>query len=249
MNNFIFGFFYPFKCIKLFFRYPKLISYSIVPVIINLIIYGTIFFYTYRWITGKTEDVLVNNVSSQIFLMLIQTVLKIFSFLLILIICYFLFIIFGGIISAPFNEKISLLIEEKVYTIKAENNLTFIKETSMSVTSEFKKILFYFSVMVPLILIDFIPMIGGVIALVFGTGFSIYYNALNYLDYPMTRRLTGFRKKLKIVSSEKMLSFGFGSMAFLLTFIPIINVVINPILVASGTALFYEKGYEKLIKI
>ncbi len=98
MNDFIFGFFYPFKSIKLFFKYPKLIAYSIVPIVINLIIYGTIFFYTYNWISGKTEDAVSNNVSSQILFEIIQYFLRVFYFFLVLIICYFLFIIFGGII-------------------------------------------------------------------------------------------------------------------------------------------------------
>ena len=243
MNNFIYGFFYPFKSIKLFFRYPKLIAYSIVPIVINLIIYGTIFFYTYNWISGKTEDAVSNNVSNQILFEIIQYFLRVFYFLLVLIICYFLFIIFGGIIAAPFNEKISKFIEDKIFNVKTENELPFFKDISVSITAELKKILFYFSVIIPLILIEFIPMIGAVITLVFGTLFSFFYNALDYLDYPLTRRMTGFREKLKIINSKKALSYGFGAMAFILTFIPVINVFMNPILVAAGTSLFYEKNY------
>lgn len=247
MNNFIFGFFYPFKCIKLFFKYPKLIAYSIVPMIINLIIYGAVFFYTYNWITGKSEEAVGNNVSNQILFELIQTFLKVFTFLLVLVICYFLFIIFGGIISAPFNEKISKYIEENLFGEKVENNLSFLKDALVSIVAELKKLLFYFSIMIPLLLIEFIPMIGGVITLVFGTGFSFFYNALDYLDYPLTRRMEGFREKLKIVNSKTMLSYGFGTIAFLLTFIPVVNVFMNPILVAAGTSLFYEKNYKEMI--
>ncbi len=245
MNNFIYGFFYPFKCIKLFFKYPKLIAYSIVPMIINMIIYGAIFFYTYRWITGKSDEIIDNDDSRNIMIDLIQSFLKIISFLLILVICYFLFIIFGGIISSPFNEKISRLIEEKHFGEKSGYNLPFLKDAGISIVAELKKLLFYFSIMIPLLLIDFVPMIGGVITLVLGTGFSFFYNALDYLDYPLTRRMKGFREKLSIVGSQKMLSFGFGGMAFMLTILPVINVLMKPILVVAGTTLFYEKGYNK----
>jgi len=243
MNNFIYGFFYPFKSIKLFFRHPKLIGYSIVPIVINLIIYGAIFFYTYNWISGKSEDALSGNVSNQILFGIIQYFLKVFYFILVLIICYFLFIIFGGIISAPFNEKISKYIEENIFNVKVNAELPFFKDVAASIAAELKKILFYFSIIIPLILIEFIPMIGAVITLVFGTLFSFFYNALDYLDYPLTRRMAGFREKLKIVNSKRMLSYGFGAMAFILTFIPVINVFMNPILVAAGTSLFYEKKY------
>lgn len=243
MNNFIYGFFFPFKSIKLFFKYPKLIGYSIVPIVINLIIYGTVFFYTYKWIMGMSEDALEISVSNNILFEIVRTFLKIFYFILILVICYFLFIIFGGIVSAPFNEKISGFIEENVYNEKVVNELPFLKDAIESIKAELKKILFYLSGIIPLFLINFIPMIGSVISLVAGTGFSFFFNALDYLDYPLTRRMTGFREKLKIVNSKKMLSYGFGAMGFILTFIPVINVFMKPILVASGTSLFYEKKY------
>jgi len=247
MNDFINGFFYPLKCIKLFFKYPKIIAYSIVPVIINLIIYGTIFFYTYNWIIGKTEDLISPGDLNSIFFELIQSFIKIFSVLLVLSICYLAFVIFGGIVSAPFNEKISKLIEERHFGVKIENTPPFVKDVLISIREELKKLLFYFSIMIPLILIDFIPMIGSVITLVFGSAFSFFYNALDYMDYPMTRRLTGFRKKLKVVSSAKMLSYGFGAGAFLITFLPVINVLLNPLLVVAGTRIFYERGYNKAV--
>ncbi|MEO8210951.1 MAG: EI24 domain-containing protein [bacterium] len=246
MNNFIYGFFYPFKCIKLFFKYPKLIAYSIVPIIINLIIYGAIFFYIYNRIIGSTQDVVEDNVSNVIMFELIQIFLKVFTFLLILVICYVLFIFFGGIISAPFNEKISKLIEEKVYKVNAGNELPFLKDAVESIKAELKKIIFYLSGIIPLVVINFIPMIGSVISLVVGTAFSFFFNALEYLDYPLTRRRAGFREKLKIVNSKKMLSYGFGAMGFILTFIPVVNVLMNPILVAAGTSLFYEKEYKSV---
>lgn len=247
MGNFIYGFFYPFKCIKLFFKFPKLIGFSIVPMIINLIIYGAIFFYTYNWITNVTGSFIENNISNRFLFDLIETLLKIFYFLLILVICYFLFIIFGGIISAPFNEKISTFIEEKIFNEKTNVKMTLWQDISLSIKAELKKLLFYFSIMIPLLLIEFIPMIGGVITLVLGTGFSFFYNALDYLDYPLTRRMIDFKQKLKITGSEKLLSFGFGAMATILTFVPLVNVIFKPVLVASGTSLFYEKGYYKLI--
>ncbi|MEZ4689833.1 MAG: hypothetical protein R3A12_06480 [Ignavibacteria bacterium] len=41
------------------------------------------------------------------------------------------------------------------------------------------------------------------------------------------------------MNSKKMLSYGFGAIAFILTFLPVINVFeMNPILVAAGTGLF-----------
>lgn len=244
MNNFIHGFFYPFKCINLFFKYPRLILYSIVPMVINLIIYGTIFFYTYNWIIGSSSEVLNDNVPDNLLVIIFGYFLKIFSFLLVLLICYFTFVIFGGLVSAPFNERMSKLIEINEFGIHLESGLSFSQETYFSIKEEIKKIMFYLLFIVPLFFINFIPMIGNTISFVFGSLFSFFYNALDYMDYPMTRKLTVFRKKLGIILSQKKSSMGFGAVAFILTFIPVINVLINPLLVVSGTSLFYKNKYN-----
>lgn len=247
MTNFIFGFFYPFRCVKLFSKYPKLILYSIVPVIINLIIYGTIFFYTYSYVTGKAAGIIESNEFHNLLFVIMNIIMKTISFLLVLLICYFAFVIFGGIVAAPFNEKISALIEEKEYFQKAENDRGALEEALISIREELKKILFYIAVMIPVLLINFIPMIGNTVSLVTGSIFSFYYNSLDYMDYPLSRRLVSFRDKLRITGSEKTLTAGFGAAAFILTFLPVINVLFNPLLVAAGTSLFYKKEFNKLI--
>ena len=56
MKEFFFGFLYPIRSLAFFFKQPKIILYSIVPVILNAIIYGTIFFFTYGWLIGISED-------------------------------------------------------------------------------------------------------------------------------------------------------------------------------------------------
>ncbi len=237
------GFFYPYKSIKLFFKHPRLLVYSIVPMIINLIIYGTIFFYTYNWLTGKSHDSITFTGSNKLLFDIINAFLSIFIFVLVLLVCYFLFVIFGGIVSAPFNERISQLVEEREYGIKNESNLTFLKDAIVSIREEFKKLLFYFSFIIPLFLINFIPMIGSVVSFTAGLLFSFFYNALDYLDYPLMRRMTPFKKKLSVVNSQRMLSLGFGATAFLLTFLPVVNVLMKPMLVVAGTKMFYEKKY------
>lgn len=245
MNEFTFGFFHPFRCIGMFFKHPKLIMYSIVPMVINLVIYGTIFFYVYGTVTDLTSDLEFLSRQDSLFLESLKVLMKIAAFLLVLIVCYFLFIIFGGIVSAPFNEVISKYVEEKIYKTIAGNQLPFFRDIYVSIREELKKLLFYFTVMIPLFAIGFIPMIGSVVTIAVGMPFSFYYNALDFLDYPMTRTGTGFRNKLKVINGKLMLSMGFGAIAFLLTFLPVINVFFKPLLVVSGTSIFYVKKYDQ----
>lgn len=244
MNDFIIGFFHPFRCAGLFLKHPKLILYSIVPMVINLVIYGTIFFFVYDWITGMAGNLEVLSKQENIMLEFLRILVQIVSFLFVLLVCYFLFMIFGGIVSAPFNEFLSKYVEERIFGIRNVIEIPFAKEVLTSIREESKKLLFYFSIIIPLFAVNFIPMIGSVISLGVGTPFSAYYNALDFMDYPMTRNGAVFRQKLGIINNKLPLSMGFGSIAFLMTFLPVVNVIMKPLLVVAGTSLFYQKNFD-----
>lgn len=248
MKNFLDGFVYPIKSIKYFFSHPKIIAYSIIPMFLNLIIYTVIFVITYLKLIGWLENLTgISETDAGIWIKLLHIVLLIITFLLLLFICYLLFTVFGGLVSAPFNENISTLVEENIHNQKSGNKLSFWKDALLSIKCEIQKLAFYLSILFLIFLLNFIPFIGSAIAFILGILFSFYYNALDFLDYPMTRKQYTFRTKLRIVQKGKMLSFGFGAMAFLLMFLPVVNVFMKPVLVVAGTGLFFERKYDELL--
>ena len=97
--------------------------------------------------------------------------------------------------------------------------------------------------MIPLFLANIILVVGSAFSTIGGIGFSIYYNSLDFFDYPMTRYFYKFNKKLSVTIKKLMLSMGFGNAEFLFILIPFINVIFRPLLVVSGTAFFFEKKY------
>ena len=249
MNDFFFGFFYPIRSLNFFFKQPRIILYSMIPMVINLIIYGTILYFCYSWIIGTSGELTgTNSLEATWFQEILHFFILIFSFLLLLLVCYFLFITIGGIINAPFAEHISQMVEEIITKTKYDSKLNFLQDAWYSIKAESFKLLFYFSIIIPLFFIGFIPMIGSVLATILGTLFSFFYSALDYLDYPMTRRFYRLKRKIKVTHSGGLLSYGFGCMAFLMLFLPVINVFFKPVLVVAGTSLFYERGFEKQIE-
>ncbi len=89
-------------------------------------------------------------------------------------------------------------------------------------------------------------MIGSTISIVLGMLVSVFFNALSFLDYPLDRHKLSFRHKIRIINSKSSLSYGFGATAFLLTFLPFINAIMKPILIAAGTMMIHEKDYVKV---
>lgn len=246
MKDFLFGFTYPFRSIKFFFSHPVLIKYSITPMIINLVIYGSVFFFTYRWLTDSLESWLgVTDPAAGFWLRFLHTALLIIGFLLVLFVCYLLFTILGNLVTAPFNEEISQRVEE-IVAGGTQHKMGFWEDAYTSIMGELQKLIFYLVILLFIFLLNFVPLIGNVFSAALGTIFSFYYNALDFLDYPMTRKKMKFRQKLRVTNSGRMLTYGFGCTAFLLMFLPIINVFMKPILVVAGTSLYYEREYFQI---
>ena len=245
MKDFLFGFTYPFRSLKFFFSHSVLIKYSIAPMLINLLIYGSIFILSYSWLMGSLEKWLgIENTEAGFWLKFLHTALLIIGFLLVLFICYLLFTILGNIVTAPFNEEISQRVEE-IITGKKEHKMGFWEDAYTSIKGEIQKLAFYLIILLFIFSLNLIPVAGSVVSSILGVIFSSYYNALDFLDYPMTRKKMSFREKLKVTSKGRLVTYGFGFIAFLLLFLPIVNVFMKPILVVAGTSLFYEKGYSE----
>ena len=248
MTDFLFGFTYPFRSLRFFFSHPKLIAYSITPMLINLIVYGSVFILSYRWLIGSIGRwVGADQTDAGFWIEALHIVLIILSFVLLLFICYLLFVVLGGLITAPFNEEISQRVEEIVTQGAIQHKMGFWEDAYISIKGEAEKIVFYLIILFLIFLLNFVPIVGNFFSVVIGTIFSFFYNALDFLDYPMTRKKMKFREKLKVTRSGKMLTYGFGCTAFLLMFLPIVNVFMKPILVVAGTSLYYEKGYNKTL--
>jgi len=244
MKNFIEGFVYPFKSIALFLKFPKTILHSVIPVTINMILYLTSFIMIYSYIMDHSLRLTgADNSNAGFWSEFLYVLILIVSFVLVLVICYFILLIVGGIISAPFNENISLIIEENITGIKSDYKPGFWQDTWLNIFSEIKKLAFYFAFILLFFLIGFIPLIGSIISVILGSLFSFFFNALDFYDYPMTRRYFTLRQKIRVTASKPFYSMGFGCAAFLIMFLPVVNVLLKPLCVVSGTSFYFEKKY------
>jgi len=213
--------------------------------IINLLIYGSVFILSYSWFTGSIESWLgIEGAEAGFWLRFLHTALLIIGFILLLFFCYLLFTILGNVITAPFNEEISQRVEEIVVGTKEGHKMGFWEDAYISIKGEVQKLAFYLIILLLIFSLNLIPIAGSVIATVLGVIFSSFYNALDFLDYPMTRKRMRFRDKLKVTRKGKLVTYGFGFTAFLLLFLPVINVFMKPILVVAGTSLYYEKDFH-----
>jgi uncharacterized protein involved in cysteine biosynthesis len=90
-----------------------------------------------------------------------------------------------------------------------------------------------------LFLLGFIPVFAPFTAMA-GTLFTILFLPLQYTGYTMDHRLMTFRQRRRLIAQRPWLMFGFGIAAFLTIFIPLLNLICQPILVVGGTLLMME---------
>jgi uncharacterized protein involved in cysteine biosynthesis len=213
--------------------------------IINLIIYGTVFFLSYTKLTKLIDSWIgADQPGASFWIEAAHILFVILAFILVLFICYLLFTILGSLVTAPFNEEISQRVEE-IVTNAPRSELGFWQDAYASIKGEVQKLMFYLIILFLLFLFNFVPVIGSIFSTALGLIFSFFYNALDFLDYPLTRKLATFRYKLRVTQKGGMITYGFGCAGFLLMFLPVVNVFMKPILVVAGTSLYYEKHYDK----
>jgi uncharacterized protein involved in cysteine biosynthesis len=170
---------------------------------------------SFNWLIGRISRISGTSAPDAGFWgVLLQVFLLIIGFAILLIVCYFLFTILGGIVTAPFNENISQLVEEKITNEKVITGIGFWKDAYLSIKGEVQKLLFYFSILFVIFLLNFIPLIGNAVSVVLGVIFSFFFNALDFLDYPMQRKLMTFRQKLRVTQRGGNADLRFRSNCF-----------------------------------
>jgi CysZ protein len=89
--------------------------------------------------------------------------------------------------------------------------------------------------------IGFIPVAGQIIAAVLSFFTSPLLIGFLPFDYPMTVRLWTFREKLAFMWRHFSTFFGFSLAAFLMLYVPFVNLLFLPACVAAATLILIER--------
>ena len=147
------------------------------------------------------------------------------------------------LISSPFN---SLLAEKIVFHLTghypASQRDTFVdsmKQLPRCLWREYLKFGYFFPRLLLVFLTGFIPILQMSTPV---TGFllSAWSTALNYLDYAYDNDHRSFASLRHDAQIERSQLLSFGSTVMLASFIPIINLLLIPTAVASGTVIALE---------
>ena len=231
MNEFKRGFSYFLSGFALIFK-PKIRFYTIIPLLINITLFTIVIFYAFSML----ENFIAVFQAQWRWIEWLIWLIKVVFFIGISIVVFFCFSIFANIISAPFNALLARAVEERLTgkQIQLSNKQSLLNLITVSMRSEFRKLI-YFSIRIPiLLLLFFIPIINIIAPLIWFV-FSSWMIAIEYCDYPMSNHDIVFEKQRKKMAKNRQLIYGFGVGAMLLTLIPILNFITIPVSVAGAT--------------
>jgi CysZ protein len=252
IKELIIGITYPIKAIAFLIQNPELRGFVIIPIIINFVV-GNILYFTI-FITGtKIIDQLINNLVLPTWAsagsIILEWIIRVIFALILLLTTGLIIVQFGIILGAPWYGMLSENIEKKrLGQLPPQETLTpisIIRDITRAILYEIKKILLAIAIGVPLFILGFIPLVGGIITTLGSIILSATIICLDFFDSPLERRKLTFRQKLSIVIKQIPASATFGIVSLFLISIPLLNLLIIPLCITAGTLFFCDRIFPE----
>ncbi len=216
---------------------PGIRGYVVVPLIINILLFGALIWYGYSLFQPFVEY-LMGFVPG--WLDFLEGLIWLFFGLLAAITVFFAFTPVANIVAAPFNALMAEKIEALLTGRPPESDVGFVRMALDAVRSQLGKLIYILLWAAGLSLASLIPPITLVAPLLWFV-FGSWLLSLEYFDYPMGNHDLTFAEQKRSLAARRGLALGFGGGVMIMTSIPIVNFIAMPVAVAGATLLYVEQ--------
>lgn len=161
--------------------------------------------------------------------------------LLLIVVDILLFALLGRAIASPFLDLLAERVERLVGLPLPAGGL---RATLRSVLFAFADVLliivFYLALLVPLLLLNLIPVVGSAAYTVLSTALAMLMLALDFSSLTLARRLVPFLLRWQAIWLNRWLCLGFGAAVFVLLLVPVLNLVLLPLAAVGATLLVHD---------
>ena len=238
INHPLSGLGYLLKGIQLL-RHPQLRVFVLIPLLINVLIFASAFWFLFSsittWIESYMQDLptFLSWLSYILWPIIIFTILFSFSFI---------FSTIANLIAAPFNgllaEKTEILLTNS--TINDDGWKDIFKDLPRILKRECQKWLYFLPRMLGCLILFFVPVIGQTLAPIVWFIFAGWMMAIQYADYPFDNHKVSFLTMRKTLATRFGKNITFGMIISFCTTIPLVNFIIMPIAVCGATAAWVD---------
>ena len=239
---------YPFRGMKfVYFEHPGLVRFWIVPILITLAVLSVVGWAAMQYHTALLDLVWEAPEASEGFWDKVLSGLHAFFDVVLAIVMFIAGAVVvaatSSVIAAPFNDALSEEVERLVTGVTGPKFSVqrLIGDTLRTIAIELFKLSMYFVIMVPLFILSMVvPVFGQIVYSVFGFLFTSVYFAVDYIDWPASRRSSSVNYRLGLLKKNALSMLGFGSGVWLFLMVPLVNLLFMPAAVAGGTLLFLD---------
>ncbi len=217
---------------------PKLRRFVIIPLCINLLLFGGLIAWAYSWVDGTTQWLLSR----------LPSWLHWLSFFIVplfwtasLVVIFYSFSVVANLIGAPFNGLLAEAVEAhltgKTFT---SNWRDVVRDILPAMFSELRKLLYYLLRAIPLFILLWIPLLN-LPATVLWVLFGAWMMTVQYLDYTMANHRLFFAEQRARLRKRPLLAWSFGGFVMVCTMIPVVNFIVMPVAVAGATVMWVRE--------
>ena len=241
VSRFTRGFFYPFRSARFVLKNPRLLRYVIIPFVINLLVFTGAVFLGLDFF----KDIVTQYIPSgtawywAVLTYLAWVIASVFTAILV----FFCFTVVGNLIASPFNDLLSERTEELVsgrFNYEKFSLRGFVRDAGRSMIVEAKKLSLFVAGMLLLLLLNLIPGFGQVLYSILATLFTLFFLAVEYLGYILSRKRYSFAAQRKYVFEKTFLHLGFSVGVLCLLAIPLMQFLCIPLAVVGATLLYCD---------
>ncbi len=227
-------------------RTKGLKRFVLFPLIINVILFSTAFYYLLDYIQFSVTY-LIDLVPD--WAGMVKEVLAYILWPIAVITVLLLFaLVFGTLanwIAAPFNGFLSEKVERYLTgeSMGDEGIMDALKDAPRMLGREFSKLGYFLPRAIGFLLLFFLlPVIGQIIWFLF----NAWMMAVQYVDYPIDNHKRPFTFTRDTLRQDKSRAFSFGIMVNIFSFIPIVNFIVMPVAICGATSMYVDHFRHKM---
>ncbi|MDB4976101.1 MAG: cysZ [Myxococcaceae bacterium] len=242
-GDFLRGLLYPLRGLSILRRHPGLVRFWLPPILLTAASLVLSIGFAIRYYERAANLVWRTPEDASWILSGLHGVLSALSLLVGIGLAMLFAVALANLFAAPFNDALSETIEE-LETGRPSPPFSLrrlVRDLARTLRLELGKLVIYAAVMGPLWVASWLlPGIGQALYMGFAALFTALYFAVDYIDWPASRRGLSLRARLDLLRVRPLMTLGFGFAVALCLFIPLLNLCFMPLAVAGGTRLFLD---------
>ncbi|MEA5417679.1 EI24 domain-containing protein [Spirulina sp. CCNP1310] len=261
VHGIVAGMSYPLRGLGLLRRSPRLWTFLILPIFVNIIVGALIYvglllpawsgldgaaLWLDQWASGWIAQLPAWMGLLENLILGVAWLVKILLTLALFLLTGFLLLQFGTLIGSPWYGQLSEAVERSRLGYATVIDVGIVRDLGRAILFELKKLLLWGAIALILLLLSFVPGIGPLVISLGWFSLTALITGLDFLDGPSERRRYRFRRKLALIFQALPASASFSVVCCLLITIPFLNLLTIPLCVVAGTMFWCDRLAPRL---